>query len=139
MTVQYVGAHSPNINPDRKSLLSQQLRSNLLNLRQFEKCFIVARWIRNLFEDAISRPTRAERDVPEDDDSFRVDAMMVGQSSSTDTTSEDYSDFSLEQALPMYSQQSIAGMWSSSDVLQNYRDILSTCREQDWEDLQLED
>lgn len=38
--------------------LSQRLRPSLLALKQFEQCYIVARWIRNLFMDITNRLNR---------------------------------------------------------------------------------
>lgn len=137
MTVQYVSAHSSNINADRKSLLSQQLRSNLLNLRQFEKCFIVARWIRNLFEGAMSQPARTESNMPSGDP-IHMESMMIGHSGEANSTREQQTEFSIERpALPVYNERQMAGMWSASDVLQNYTDILLTSWEQNWEDILL--
>ena len=57
MTAQYVDSQCSNT---YKSQLSfQKLRSNLLSLRQFERCYILARWIRHIFKDIIERPQRA--------------------------------------------------------------------------------
>lgn len=58
MMAQYRGSRSCN---DYKSqLLSQQLKSNLLSLRQFEQCYILARWIQNLFKDILQPPREAQ-------------------------------------------------------------------------------
>lgn len=55
MTIQYISSRSSHAHPDQKSLLIQKLRSNLISLRQFEECYVLARWIRNLFEDTLTR------------------------------------------------------------------------------------
>jgi hypothetical protein len=56
MIAQYVDSQCSN---GYKSQLSfQKLRSNLLSLRQFEQCYTLARWIRNLFKDIIERQGR---------------------------------------------------------------------------------
>ena len=62
MTAQYVGSHTSDTY--KSQLLYQKLRSNLLSLRQFENCYILARWIRNLFKDIIDSPRK--RPVPSD-------------------------------------------------------------------------
>jgi hypothetical protein len=46
----------------KRDQLSQKLRPNLLSLKQFEKTYVLARWIRNLFMDIINRPSRHEAD-----------------------------------------------------------------------------
>jgi hypothetical protein len=62
MIVQYVGSRSSHV--DQRSLLLQKLRSNLINLRQFEDCYILARWIRNLFEDTVTQQWRSPSPSP---------------------------------------------------------------------------
>lgn len=61
--------HSRNLSLDKahRELLSQKLRFNLLGLKEFEQCHILARWIRKLFllvrdrSGAISAPLRSPR------------------------------------------------------------------------------
>ena len=57
MTAQCFGLQS--YNTYKSQLAFQKLRSNILSLRQFEQCYILARWIRNLFKNIIERPRRA--------------------------------------------------------------------------------
>jgi hypothetical protein len=61
MTAQYIGSHTSNTY--KSQLLFQKLRSNILSLRQFEQCYILARWIRNLFKDMIDRPRRRPEQI----------------------------------------------------------------------------
>jgi hypothetical protein len=56
MTTQYAESHSPEVS--KSLLLTQQLRINLLGLKQFEEQYILARWIRRLFTDILDRPNR---------------------------------------------------------------------------------
>lgn len=55
MMAQYSGSrHCGNY---KGQLLLQQLKSNLLSLQQFGQCFILAKWIQNMFKD-ILHPSR---------------------------------------------------------------------------------
>jgi hypothetical protein len=49
MTAQYAESYSSDTS--KSQLLSQKLRISLLGLKQFEQCYILARWIRKLFID----------------------------------------------------------------------------------------
>lgn len=53
MTIQY--ASSCSSDASQRQLLLQKLRSNLISLRQFEECYVLARWIRNLFKGTMSQ------------------------------------------------------------------------------------
>lgn len=55
MTAQYVESHVSRVSRD---MLLRQLRPNLLALKQFEQCYILARWIRNLFIDIMDQAGR---------------------------------------------------------------------------------
>ena len=68
----------------RRDQLSQRLRPSLLALKQFEQCYVLARWIRNLFMDVINRPS--QRDVhhaPGQVERQSLDSRIIEQPSST--------------------------------------------------------
>ncbi|EXJ89678.1 hypothetical protein A1O3_02745 [Capronia epimyces CBS 606.96] len=70
MTVQHVHCGNPALDGPERELLSQKLRFNLLGLKEFEQCHILARWIRQLFLLALDRsrtnprPFRSSRPIP---------------------------------------------------------------------------
>lgn len=60
MTTQYAESYSFDVSKSR--LLSQELRINLLGLKQFEQCYILARWIRKLFTDILEKSNQQSGD-----------------------------------------------------------------------------
>lgn len=49
MTVLYMHSRNLSLDKARRELLSHQFRFNLLGLKEFEQCHMLARWIRKLF------------------------------------------------------------------------------------------
>ncbi|OQU98289.1 Fungal specific transcription factor domain-containing protein [Cladophialophora immunda] len=56
--------------------LSQKLRPTLLSLKQFEQCYVLARWIRNMFMDIINRPSRPSNETTRTSEIPRIDSRM---------------------------------------------------------------
>lgn len=53
MTVQYIA--SKRIKNDQQQALHQRLKFNLLGLKEFEQCHVLAHWIRQLFRNIIEK------------------------------------------------------------------------------------
>ena len=72
------------VSGSRRDQLSQRLRPSLLSLKQFEQCYILARWIRNLFMDIINQPNRHEVHHPlGHDEQQNHDGRVIEQPSFT--------------------------------------------------------
>lgn len=47
----------------QRDILVERLQPNLLALKQFEQCYILARWVRNLWMDIMDHPKRPNQDL----------------------------------------------------------------------------
>jgi hypothetical protein len=74
------------VSPAKHDQLSQKLRSSLLALKHFEQCYVLARWIRNIFMDIINRPSRrASHHAQKREGNHDLDKRVVGQSATPES------------------------------------------------------
>lgn len=122
MTVQYIGSHSSNTY--KSQLLYQKLRSNMLSLRQFEECYILARWVRNLFKDIIERPRKPNPNTTtatvgnqnlDQSSSHNIMDTQVANFSQTASSAIDYHSPASSLGSSLYQQASPMGQEATKD------------------------